>query len=449
MIKSRVFYFVFFCFLSYNGNVVELKEVVMAYKRWQESLIKAGLKYRRVLVIEGARQCGKTTLAEMLAKPNAIYRSLDDPMYLKSARLDPAGFISHGDELMIIDEVQRAPDLLLAIKLDVDKNKKMGRYLLTGSANIQSAPGVIESLAGRIKTVRLRPLAMGEICGNPPRFIERAFNGEFVPIPSTPEHKKSGDRVIYNKDQYLAYAMLGGFPEPRAIKNNEHEQGSWYKDYFDALIKRDLQEISNIKNAVVVADLIKILAAWSSKFMDVSAICSALGASRGAVESHINALEALFLVEYVHPWHKTDYDRVGKQKKMFMTDTGMLAHTLSWDLDRIRLDGDKNGKLMETFVFNQLAALIDAQKDPYELFHYRDREQREVDFIIENKEGDILGIEVKAGSIVDASMFKHLKWFAKNMASGRSFKGIVLYTGEYVVPFGDNLWAVPINCLWS
>ena len=183
--------------------------------------------------------------------------------------------------------------------------------------------------------------------------------------------------------------------------------------------------------------------------MGINSICQALGSSRVTVESYINALEALYLVERVNPWHKTDYDRVGKQKKLFMADTGMMSAILGWRFEAIRLDSDINGKLIETFVFNQLTALISAQTTRYKLYHYRDRQQREVDFILENIHGDLLGIEVKAGTAVNASSFKHLRWFKDNMAKEKSFKGIVLYTGEQIIAFDDGLWAIPISCLWA
>jgi hypothetical protein len=182
--------------------------------------------------------------------------------------------------------------------------------------------------------------------------------------------------------------------------------------------------------------------------MDIAGIGANLSLARATIESYINALEAMYLVERVRPWSKTDYDRVSKQDKIFMTDTGLMISILRWQFDKVRLNGDMSGKLLETFVFTQLAALIEAQEDSSQLYHYRDREQREIDFLIENENGDILGIEVKAGSAVSKDHFKHLKWFRENMAKGRQFVGIVLYTGENIVPFGEGFWAVPINLMW-
>lgn len=407
-----------------------------SYARWQAEGLRKALSKRRAVILAGPRQCGKTTLVKALAGTGSIYRTLDDATLLNAALSDPRGFVRHNDGTMIIDEVQRAPLLLPAIKQEVDESQRPGRFLLTGSANIQSLPTVTESLAGRVSSIRLRPLALGEIHASPPHFLQNAFKQEF-PVSGS-----------WDKDAYLAEAIKGGFPEPRLLQD-ERDNRAWHRDYMNALIERDLKDIANIRRKDSMIKLIEVLAAWSSKFMDVASICKSLSLTRPTVESYINALEALYLIERVRPWHKTDYDRVGKQDKLFMADTGMMAAMLRWRFETVRLDGDMNGKLLETFVFTQLAAHLDVHDDEYRLTHYRDREKREVDFIIEREDGAILGIEVKAGSVVDKAMFKHLSWFRETMTPKQAFTGIVFYTGEHVVPFGPNLWAVPINCLWS
>jgi len=413
------------------------------YARWQEDKIKQSLKSRRVLLLVGPRQCGKTTLAKELATDKSIYLTLDDVTLLDAALSDPRGFVRHADELMIIDEVQRAPLLLQAVKQDVDENQSYGRFMLTGSANIQSLPSVKESLAGRVSKVRLRPLSLGEIHRGKPDFIKNAFDGIF----NIPTYAPGSSRAADDKDAYLSLAFRGGYPEAIALDVLKDIK-LWHKDYLEALMEHDLKDIAQVKRKDSLMKLIEVLAAWSSKFIDISAIGRELALSRPTIETYINALEALYLVERIRPWHKTDYDRVGKQDKLFMTDSGLMASVLRWRFDKVRLDGDMNGKHIETFVFTQLASILDAQDESYELYHYRDREKREVDFIIENEDGDILGIEVKSGSAVNKSMFKHLKWFKANLVKNRKFKGIVFYSGEHLVPFGEDMWAVPINSLW-
>ncbi len=408
----------------------------VSYERWLFKSILNALKVRRVISLEGARQCGKTTLAKSIDALK-IYRTLDDVTLLQAAKNDPHTFVSHGNELMIIDEIQRVPELLLAIKKDVDLIQTPGRFLITGSANIQTLPNVKESLAGRLKKLRLRTLSIGEINGKSPNFIDNLFSGKF----------KSYGTSTYNKDTYLDLAFKGGYPE--AIRLNKYKEvQSWHHDYINAIIENDLRDIINIYRKDSLNKLIAILAAWSSKFMDISKITSHLSIARNTVESYINVLESLYLIERVKPWIKTDYDRVGKQDKIFYSDSGLMASILNWNFDEVRLDGEQGGKLLETFVYTQLAVIIDASDDTYNLSHYRDRDKREIDFILEDDKGNILAIEVKAGSAVTKSSFKHIEWFKENMAQ-RTCTGIVLYTGEHVVSFAKDLWAVPISCLFA
>lgn len=406
------------------------------YPRWQKSIVAGALKSRRVLLLSGPRQCGKTTLARQLVSTETAYRSLDDLALRTLAENDPQGFVSHEHKTLVIDEIQRVPALLSAIKMVVDRDTRPGQFLLTGSANIQALPGVKESLAGRIRKLRLRPLSQGELLRQRPTFLERAYKlGSFKKTVGT-----------YDRKAILDMSFRGGFPE--AIELSQRERKRWHQDYVDALIERDLEDIARIHRQDALRELLEILAAWSSKTLDISAIGSGISIRRATVESYINALEALFLVERVKPWTKTDYERVGKHYRLFMTDSGLMASLLGWQKDQVALDSDRSGKLIETFAFNELAAQIEASETEHTLFHYRDREQREIDFVIEREDGALLGIEVKAGSAVKNEQFKHLRWFKANIAKQRPFVGIVLYTGNSAGSMGDDMWAVPFGALW-
>lgn len=405
------------------------------YKRHQESSVLHGLKVRRVLLLCGSRQCGKSTLAENLPLEGLEYRTLDNATLRSYALSDPDGFVQHKSKTLVIDEVQRAPDLLTAVKAKVDKDTRVGQFLLTGSSNLLAIPTINESLAGRIQKIRLRCLSQSEILGTTPHFIESAFAKN---IPQS---------LFYERDQILEIALRGGFPE--AIALDPSERTYWHRDYIAALLERDLKDISNISKHNVMDELLHIMAAWSSKLMDISAIGSHLALSRPTLQSYTNALEALYLLETVPPWIKTDYDRIGKHNKIFMTDCGMMSSLLDWNLDQIHLDADRSGKLVETFVFNELSAQIDHQRGMYKLFHYRDHQKREIDFIIERKDGSLLCLEVKAGATVGSSDFKHITWFKENIAKARPCHGIILYAGERQIAFGPDLLAVPLAALWS
>ena len=273
--------------------------VKLLYPRWQKATIEQMMMERRVLLLSGPRQSGKTTLARELESDQVEYRTLDDGTLREAAENDPQGFIKRRTQTLIINEVQRVPSLLPAIKMAVDEDTRPGQYLLTGSANIQSLPTVRESLAGRIAKIRLRPLAHGEIGKSKPLFIDAAFEEAFS---SRPAH--------HDRDALLEIALTGGFPEPMTLP--ERGRRRWHTDYIDAILERDLKEITRIHRKTAMRDLVNVLASWSGKFMDISAIGSGLSIRRQTIESYINALEALYLVERVMPWTKTDDSWVGE-----------------------------------------------------------------------------------------------------------------------------------------
>ena len=406
------------------------------YPRLQKKNVLEAMKRRRVLLLSGPRQCGKTTLARELVDDDTEYRTLDDVTLRKAAVNDPHGFVKHSRRTLIIDEVQQVPDLLPAIKKAVDEDTRAGQYLLTGSANIQAMPSVRESLAGRIGKLRLRPLSQGEKRRVSPSFLDLAFNGE---LNNPTQH--------FDKDALLELACTGGYPE--AMLLNERSRKRWHTDYIDAILERDLKDITKIHRHDVMKDLIRVLATWSSKFMNITQIGAGLSIRKQALQSYINALEALYLTERVRAWTRTDYERVGKQDKLFMADSGLMASLLNWNMEQIRFDDDRNGKIIETLAFNELAAQVDYADGLYELMHYRDRQQREIDFIIEREDGALLGIEIKSGSNIGKRDFKHLKWFHDNLAGKRPFSGIILYSGEHTAAFGENMSAVPFGAMWG
>ncbi|MCL2792604.1 MAG: ATP-binding protein [Spirochaetaceae bacterium] len=407
------------------------------YPRWRASNVKEALKTRRVVVISGARQVGKTTLAKQVSNKNSIFRPLDVNAIYESAVNDPTGFVKNDYGTMVIDEVQKVKKLITEIKYVVDNNNRPGQYLLTGSANINSLPEVSESMAGRIKNIRLRPLTQGEILRKKPTFLKRAF------VMNFPKQITG-----YDKKAIFDLAFRGGFPEAVQLKSQKKRK-DWHIDYITVLLKNDLKDVANITRRNALKDLLDILVSWSGKFMDISPISSSLGLSRPTVVLYINALEALFLFDRVAPWIKTDYDRVGRSHKHYACDTGLMTSILGWKQDDIMLDVDRSGKLMETFVYQELAAQIDLESS-YSLYQYRDREKREIDFLVEREDGALIGIEVKASHSVSSGDFAHQKWFRENIIKNKKpYIGIVLYSGEQILSFGEKLLAVPIATLWT
>ncbi|MDR1515484.1 MAG: ATP-binding protein [Synergistaceae bacterium] len=407
------------------------------YPRWQANTITQALKTRRVVMVSGPRQCGKTTLVKQMVQSNDTFLTLDDDALLKTASSDPLGFAKHhrgaSTGATVIDEVQKVPALITAIKRVVDEDSSPGQFLLTGSSDFQKNPEITESLAGRVKNIELRPLSIGETLERNPSFLDRAF-GEGWPA------QIKG----YDKKRVIELAFIGGYPEPLFF--NAHERTGWHLDYARTLLARDLRDVANIRRKETLRELLGVLAAWSSKYLDTDSICAKLNITKPTLSSYINALAALYLFQKVPSWRKTDYDRVGKRDKFFTTDTGLMASLLDWRLDDVFLDSDRSGKIFETLVYNQLFSETSLGYE-YSLFHYRDRAKREIDFIVENRQGAILGIEVKAGSMVSQSDCKHLNWFKGNVK--KPFRGIVLYSGENTLPLAKDILAVPIAALWN
>jgi len=279
-------------------------------------------------------------------------------------------------------------------------------------------------------------LSVGEQKQAGAQFLARAFAGEFTPPASA---------MTRNALAELAFA--GGYPEVMGLSTNARR--AWHRDYIGALIERDLRDIARVNRLNAMRKLVEIVAAWSSKYMSIADIGAGLSIKRPTVEAYLGALEALFLINRVPAWTRGDYDRVGKKDKLFMTDSGLMASSLNWRLENVIENADRIGKLIETFVYTQLAALIDLN-DAYRLYHYRDREKREIDFIVEREsDAAILAIEVKSALSVKGDDFRHIRWFAENMSDGRPFTGIVLYSGEAVFSFGDRMKAVPVSAIWQ
>ncbi|MCL2804380.1 MAG: ATP-binding protein [Treponema sp.] len=407
------------------------------YKRWQAGCVKEALKLRRIVVVSGARQTGKTTLLQQVISKTDDYRSLDETDILDFALQDPNGFVRNKAGTMVIDEIQKAPKLIPEIKLVVDKNNRAGQFLLTGSANILTLPAISDSLAGRVKYMRLHQLTVGETLHKKPVFLTRAFNRDFP------------DRITgYNKEAIIDLAFRGGYPEAVALKTIRHRK-DWHKDYLQAIVERDLKDISNIRRKDDLQDLIGILASWSAKFMEVSKITTAMSINKITLDSYINTLVSMFMFEKVSPWLKTDYERVGKRAKFYAADTGIMTSVLGWNPKEVFMNQDRSGKLIETFVFQELATLVDLDNQ-YTLYQYRDRTDKEIDFIIEREDGAILGIEVKAGHNVSKSDFAPQEWFIENILKNQKlFTGIVLYSGDRTIQFAENMLAVPTAALWA
>lgn len=406
------------------------------YPRFAETRLREALTDTPVVALNGPRQSGKTTLVRKLADRNRRYLTLDDSTVLEAARRDAVGFI-RGLDRAVIDEIQRAPELLLAIKQSVDEDRRPGRFLLTGSAHILTIPKVRESLAGRMEVLPLYPLSRGEVLGGRrPAFLARAFAGE-LPRPTD---KLAGNELI-------EVVLAGGYPEVLA-RLTERRQRDWCRAYIEAIVARDIREVATIEKLGQIPRLLEVLALFSGQLVNLTEIGGRLGLDHKTAGRYTQVLEQLFLVRHIRPWSRNELKRLVKTPKLHFLDTALLAAVSGRTAARLKGQRTALGPLLESFVYAELLKQASWADDPVSFFHYRDKDQLEVDIVLENDAGHIVGIEVKAAASVNASDFRGLERLAS--AAGRAFKlGIVLYDGDASVSFGDRLRAAPFPSLWA
>jgi len=405
------------------------------YPRFIDRRTRDALADTRVVMVIGPRQSGKTTLVRSLAGTDRAFWTLDDATTLAAARDDPVGFV-RGLDRAVIDEVQRVPELLLAIKQSVDTDPRPGRFLLTGSANLMTLPRVADSLAGRMEIVRLLPLAQSEIRGTPPNFLERAFRSE---VPA------AGTRDVGNA--LLEIVLAGGYPEA-LLRSSWTRRQNWYLDYLDAIVQRDVRDIARIEQTHQMPRLLRILAHYTGQLVNYTGIGASLGMNNVTMRKYTGVFEQLFLVRTLPPWHTNDLKRLIKTPKLHFLDAGLLAAMLDLSPERVRVDRALFGAPLETFVFSELLKLAGWSEERFEFSHFRDKEKNEVDIVIEDRRGRVVGIEVKAAATVTRSDFNGLRKLAE-ACGDRFVVGFVLYDHETVVPFGERLFAIPISGLWA
>lgn len=406
------------------------------HPRLIEPRIRAALKDTPIVALNGPRQSGKTTLAKHIAGGDFTYLTLDDPTVLAAARSDPTGFV-RGLDRAIIDEVQRAPDLMLALKKTVDENRRPGRFLVTGSANLLAVATNKESLAGRMELVALLPLTQAEIRDQSnASFLDAAFKG----APPPP------GRLVIGSD-LVDIVLTGGYPGVLERQTPQRRR-AWCTSYIEAIANRDVRDISSLHRPGEIPRLIRVAAHRAAQLLNAQSISNDLGLTGVTVRSYLDVLEQLFLLKRLEPWHRNGLSRLIKAPKLYFMDSALLAATGSVTAERISAERSLFGPVLETFVFAELQRLAAFHDEELRFSFYRDKDQVEVDFVLENDAGDMIGIEVKAAATVATTDFKGLRKLAQ--LNSKTFRaGLVLYDGDAVVPFGDGLYAAPMSSLWA
>jgi predicted AAA+ superfamily ATPase len=399
-------------------------------------LVESALSDTRVVLIVGPRQAGKTTLARQLAGADRAYITLDDVGALNAARADPVGFV-RGIERAVIDEVQRAPELMLAIKESVDRDDQPGRFLLTGSANVATMPAVADSLAGRMATISLLPFAQSEIHSTPGRLLDRLFAGE---EPSAEE-----EGAVFG-DELLALVLRGGYPE--ALRRSTHARRSaWLEDYVAQILDRDVRDIANIDQLDRLPRLLDVLAEHAGQLVNHSSFGAALGLSSVTAQRYVAILERLFLIRSLKPWSSNRLSRLIKTPKLHFLDSGLLATLREDEEEALGQDRTRFGAVLESFVVSELLKLASWSERRVSFSHYRTKDQDEVDVVIEDRRGRIIGIEVKASATVRPQDFRGLRQLQEAVGD-RFVRGLVLHDHDRVTPFGEKMQAAPLSILW-
>ncbi|OGW49180.1 MAG: AAA family ATPase [Nitrospirae bacterium RBG_19FT_COMBO_58_9] len=410
---------------------------IALYPRYAEPRLIEALADSPVVLIHGPRQCGKTTLARVVGERRGYaYVSFDDDVLRAAAQADPAGFVGDLPERAILDEVQRVPALFTALKVAVDRTRIAGRFMLTGSANVLLVPTLADSLAGRMEILRLHPLAQCELNRRAPRFLDTLFTGGFKTRRTERLAGQLGERIV-----------AGGYPVA-LVRPAGRRRATWYRDYLDALVQRDVRDLARISSLNALPQLLALAAAQTARLLNVADLASPFQLSRPTIRDYVTLLERVFLVETLPPWHNNRLRRLVKTPKLHLGDTGLACALLGMDAAGLAADRPLLGQLLETFAFQELRRQASWHDKPLTFFHYRDKDGAEVDIVIEQGSRALAGVEIKAAATVTASDFRGLRKL-KDATGKRFAAGVVLYVRETCASFGNGMHAVPLRALWE
>jgi len=394
----------------------------------------------------GPRQAGKSTLAHHLVAQRlgatsggARYVSLDEQRVRAAAAADPDAFVADRDGLLAIDEVQRVPELLLAIKASVDRDQRPGRFLITGSSALSATRGVSETLAGRIERFELWPFSQGELAGRRESFVDRLLAGEL----------DAGYRSDLTKRDYLERAAAGGFPE--AVRRTGHRRAAWFDAYLETVIEREAPGVAASPRTAELPRLLRLVAARHAGLLNVADLARDAGLPERSVHRYLEVLEAVFLVRRLPAWAANLSQREVRAPKIYLTDPGLAAHLRGAGPDVLRrpeLALGADGPVLEGFVYAEILRQCGWSAARPELSHYRDRNGAEVDIVVEDRHRRVAAIEVKSGSSIDHRDIRHLA-LLRDRLGDRFAAGAVLHSGPDVLPLGDRLAAVPTSAVWE
>lgn len=404
--------------------------------RHAQGLVSEALEDTRVVLVNGARQAGKSTLTRLTARrqPGTVVRLLDEAATLRAARDDPTGFVEH-DGLMVIDEIQLAPELLRAIKVLVDLDPRPGRFLLTGSSRILALRTLPDALPGRMEIIELWPFSQGEMHDGPDLFIDAAFQHGAGLVHSSRLRKRD----------YLELAVAGGFPE--AVHRTARRRAAFFASYLSTLIERDVLEVSSIERQGDMFRLLALLAGRVSGLLVPGTLAGQAGIPRTTLVRYLELLATVFLIKSIPAWSSGQTARAIGTPKLAFVDTGIACHLIGQDAARLDEPDGAAGPVLENFVVMELARQLTWAGERARLYHYRTKDKLEVDAVIEAPDGRVIAVEVKAGATVRTEDLAGLRNLASHLGD-KFIAGYVLYTGQQTLSYGGKIKALPMDALW-
>jgi predicted AAA+ superfamily ATPase len=400
-----------------------------------------GLADTPAVLVNGARQTGKSTLVQSaeLAEQSRQYLTFDDPGILAAAKRDPNGFVAGLNAAVTLDEVQHVPELFPVIKAAIDRNRQPGRFLLTGSANVMLLPKLSEFLAGRMEVLTLWPFSQGEMRGVRESFVDTLFSQKSVGW--------TGKTATARREELLETILAGGYPLAVA-RQSATRRDAWFQSYVMTMLQRDIRDLANIADVTAVPRLLSVVAARAGGLLNFADLSRSVALPQTTLKRYFALLEATFLVQLLRPWARNLGKRIIQTPKVYLNDTGLLAHLLGATVDRLKAEGNLAGAVLENFVLMELRKQSTWSATQPELFYWRTASGQEVDVVLEDRAGRVAGVEVKAAATLSGNDVRGLQGLAT--AAGKDWvRGVVLYAGTEVIPFSGNLHGVPLSRLWS
>jgi len=399
------------------------------------------------VLVNGARQTGKSTLVQSanlpqsanLARQSRQYLTFDDPGILAAAKSDPNGFVAGLNTPVTLDEVQHVPEIFPVIKAAIDRNREPGRFLLTGSANVLLLPKLSESLAGRMEVLTLWPFSQGEMRGVSESFVDTLFSRQPVGW--------SGVAASESRAELLETVLVGGYPLAVA-RRSAARRDAWFQSYILTILQRDIRDLANLGDVTAVPRLLSVVATRAGSLLNFADLSRTVGLPQTTLKRYFALLEATFLVQLLRPWARNLGKRVIQTPKVYVNDSGLRAYLQGVTLERLKTEGNLAGALLENFAVMELRKQSTWSDTQPELFFWRTASGQEVDIVLEDRAGRVVGVEIKASATLGSNDVRGLQALAS--AAGKNWvRGVVLYAGTETIPFASNLHGVPFSRLWS